>query len=445
MNEQNNNGEKETWKDINVFSNKYRISNFGNVKNIKTNKILHKINSGGFNWIRLAHNSKCKRFKIDYLVGKYFVINDDALNKTKIKHMDNNLLNDNHKNLEWIKIQEMNNSEIWKDIKGYEDRYQISNFGNVKSLLSKKNLNKKIQNSYYVVHLTNINKIDKYLKIHRLVAIHFIENSDPLKKTKVDHIDNNKINNHFENLRWVTTKENNDYYQKNHKPKNVILQYNKELLFIKKWLSIDEIIKTNNYDRNWLLKCIKHNKIAYGFLWKYEKIIVKKNIILQKNEIFKNISLFEEKDFSNYEISNYGNVKNLKTKKFLHPSKKHDYMKVHLTDKKISKTYWIKIHKLVAFKFVNGKTNIKNKVNHIDKTKLNNYYKNLEWVTQKQNVIHSCGKKINQIDLETNQILNTFSTIREAYDFLGKNINGQISFCCQGKIKNAYGYKWSYI
>ena len=40
-------------------------------------------------------------------------------------------------------------------------------------------------------------------------------------------------------------------------------------------------------------------------------------------------------------------------------------------------------------------------VNHIDENKLNNYYKNLEWTTTSENVMHSTGKKVNQIDIET--------------------------------------------
>jgi hypothetical protein len=48
--------------------------------------------------------------------------------------------------------------------------------------------------------------------VHRLVALHFIPNNDPLHKTIVNHIDGNKLNNNVSNLEWVTPRENNIYY-----------------------------------------------------------------------------------------------------------------------------------------------------------------------------------------------------------------------------------------
>ncbi len=93
--------------------------------------------------------------------------------------------------------------EVWKPIDGYDD-YQISNFGRVKSLkYDKERILKPFPNSdgYLQVDLGK-----KYLKIHRLVALAFILN--PENKPCIDHIDRNKINNSFNNLRWVTHQEN---------------------------------------------------------------------------------------------------------------------------------------------------------------------------------------------------------------------------------------------
>ena len=47
-------------------------------------------------------------------------------------------------------------------------------------------------------------------RIHRLVASHFVDNNDPLKNI-VDHIDCNKLNNQYTNLRWVTSKVNTEH------------------------------------------------------------------------------------------------------------------------------------------------------------------------------------------------------------------------------------------
>lgn len=111
--------------------------------------------------------------------------------------------------------------ETWKDIKEFEGYYQISNFGNVKSLdrfdgvnYRKGQMIKPIlkYNGYLQVGLRKHNK-RKYFSVHRLVAIHFIEN--PANKKQVNHIDCNKQNNNVNNLEWVTSKENQAHAKMN--------------------------------------------------------------------------------------------------------------------------------------------------------------------------------------------------------------------------------------
>lgn len=101
--------------------------------------------------------------------------------------------------------------EIWKDIKGYEGKYQISNYGRVKAFNCQNRGYEKIlslqtkPDGYLCVQLYNKNK-PFTITIHRLVAIHFIEN--PEFKPEVNHIDCIKTNNHIDNLEWVTRSEN---------------------------------------------------------------------------------------------------------------------------------------------------------------------------------------------------------------------------------------------
>ena len=95
--------------------------------------------------------------------------------------------------------------EIYREILGFEN-YEISNFGNVKNIITEKLLKNCInRDRYYRVDLCN-NDSKKTKYIHRLVAIAFINNQN--NKRCVDHIDGNKTNNNFNNLRWATSREN---------------------------------------------------------------------------------------------------------------------------------------------------------------------------------------------------------------------------------------------
>ncbi|WP_039242623.1 NUMOD4 domain-containing protein [Clostridium botulinum] len=110
-------------------------------------------------------------------------------------------------------------SEKWKDIKGYEGIYQISNYGRVKSLIGfnghkyikrekilapyKQRTNKNYSRS--VVRLLR-NGDKKDFKVHRLVANAFIPN--PNNYNVVNHIDGNPLNNRVDNLEWCTQKMN---------------------------------------------------------------------------------------------------------------------------------------------------------------------------------------------------------------------------------------------
>lgn len=105
--------------------------------------------------------------------------------------------------------------EIWKDIKGYEGKYQISNFGRVKSLPRNGTINKErilktklTKFGYERVYLRNKNTRTWFL-IHRLVAMYFIPNPDNLPQ--VNHKDECKTNNHVENLEWCDGFYNQSY------------------------------------------------------------------------------------------------------------------------------------------------------------------------------------------------------------------------------------------
>jgi hypothetical protein len=101
----------------------------------------------------------------------------------------------------------MKNIEIWRDVKDYEGLYRVSNLGRVKSLyFGKERILKPFsERGYQYVELRR-HGTRKGAIIHRLVATAFIQN--PIGKREVNHKDFNKVNNHVENLEWVTKNEN---------------------------------------------------------------------------------------------------------------------------------------------------------------------------------------------------------------------------------------------
>lgn len=171
--------------------------------------------------------------------------------------------------------------EIWKDIKGYEGKYKVSNLGRVKSKrrnkerIMKPNKSKK---GYLRLNFT-INYKSKSFQVHRLVAQSFIPN--PEKLPEVNHIDGNKLNNNVKNLEWVTTSENckkawkiglkKKIYGKKPNIKKVT-QYDLDGNIIRKWDYILQASRELGIDDTGISLCCKHKqKTSGGFKWEYTK------------------------------------------------------------------------------------------------------------------------------------------------------------------------------
>lgn len=164
--------------------------------------------------------------------------------------------------------------EEWRDIEGFDGRYQISNLGNVRT--KDFNHTKKVQKmkisknhrGYHQVCLTQNNKKKTY-KIHRLVAIAFVKNPKPDLYTYVNHIDENKNNNSAVNLEWCTNEYNIKYGSRAAKTSKEHAQYDLYGNLIKIWPSSKEIERALGYSRRQIGRCCDGEiASAYGYVWR---------------------------------------------------------------------------------------------------------------------------------------------------------------------------------
>ena len=174
--------------------------------------------------------------------------------------------------------------EIWKDIKGFEGLYQVSNLGRVKSLkrpygLKEKILKPQINDSgYYRIQLHK-QSIKKTYRVHRLVWEAF--NGQIPEGLQVNHINEIKTDNRLSNLNLMTCKENNNYGTHNEriakkmtngKLSKVVLQFTLEDILVKEYPSINQVERELGFANQHICDCCKgKQKTAYGFKWKYKE------------------------------------------------------------------------------------------------------------------------------------------------------------------------------
>ena len=162
--------------------------------------------------------------------------------------------------------------EEWKDVKGYEGRYQVSNKGRVKSLNYKRQGSESILKphaatcGYLTVNLRVSGKT-KILYVHRLVAEAFIPNPNGHKV--VHHIDENTHNNKISNLIWMDEGEHHSMHTTRNLSKRVC-QYTLDGELVKIWNSTAECGRNGYSDTHISRCCNGKRKTHKGFKWVYE-------------------------------------------------------------------------------------------------------------------------------------------------------------------------------
>lgn len=175
--------------------------------------------------------------------------------------------------------------EEWRDIKGYEGLYQVSNFGRVKTLtkiihsskrsdfvVKEKVLSTRPNNRGYIMVGLHKEKHFKLALVHRLVAQAFIPNPNNLPQ--VNHLDENKNNNCVNNLEWCTNKENHNYgtghIRTAQKQRKKVYQYDLNGNFIKEFEGVTQAekeLKIHNISQ----VCLGKYKQSKGFIFRYTK------------------------------------------------------------------------------------------------------------------------------------------------------------------------------
>lgn len=161
-----------------------------------------------------------------------------------------------------------NTKEEWMDVVGYEELYQVSNFGHIKSLKRNKLLKPSATKQGYQRVCLSKNGITQCFQIHRLVASHFLKNPDNLPE--INHRDEDKTNNCASNLEWCDRKFNINYGTRTDRATQ---KRCKQIVCVETGItyqSIKEASLLTKINSGNICSVLKGNqKTAGGFHWKY--------------------------------------------------------------------------------------------------------------------------------------------------------------------------------
>jgi hypothetical protein len=303
--------------------------------------------------------------------------------------------------------------KTWVD----DDIYEVYDDGRIYSKFSNRFLTLSNRRTYLTVNLRNIGKRSgKQMFVHRMVAIMFCSNPD--NKPLVDHIDRNPRNNHYTNLRWVTSTENAQNSDKNNFTQKVHLYSVPDDELMYEFNSIAEAVEQTGINRRKLYEyCTKKQQRIWQdtlYLWMYPEERKKSDIPENSKKIT---------DYPAYYLTNNGRVYSVKRKTFMkNRISGCGYVSIGLRCK--GKTTKLSVHRLVAELFIENKPeNYRElQINHKDGNKLNNHVSNLEYVTAAENSQHSkyilYPHSCTETPLLDGRFLMIFTSITEAANYM---------------------------
>ena len=214
-----------------------------------------------------------------------------------------------------------NKQMIWISIDGYDNDYHVNTYGDIKSfkryddgIILKSRQNK---DGYLYVRLYKNGK-SKYCLIHRLVAGAFIQNTDPEKFNQINHKDENKENNYFENLEWCDPQYNVEYSQ------SKIFTIEFPDIHREDHFNLNKFCDDNNLNQGAMSNTFIHGQYHKGF--KVLKIKDKNGDVKKAKSSYRKIYLIET---LNGDMKKVNNLNSFCNKNNLNPNSMHVTLRIN--------------------------------------------------------------------------------------------------------------------